>query len=35
VMPLSESLALATAMDDIRAQIGLRYPGETASGGAR
>jgi predicted dehydrogenase len=28
VMPWSESLALATTMDDIRAQIGLRYPGE-------
>ena len=26
-MPLSESLALASTMDDIRAQIGLRYPG--------
>jgi len=35
VMPLSESLALATAMDDIRTQIGLRYPGEPDSGGAR
>lgn len=29
VMPLSESLALATAMDQIREQIGLRYPGES------
>jgi predicted dehydrogenase len=28
VMPISESLALATAMDQIREQIGLRYPGE-------
>jgi predicted dehydrogenase len=28
VMPISESLALATTMDEIRAQIGLRYPGE-------
>lgn len=27
-MPLSETVALATAMDDIRAQIGLTYPGE-------
>ena len=27
-MPISESLALATTMDAIRAQIGLRYPGE-------
>ena len=27
-MPLSESLALATTMDTIRAQIGLHYPGE-------
>jgi hypothetical protein len=27
-MPLSESLALATTMDEIREQIGLRYPGE-------
>ncbi|MFN8028078.1 MAG: Gfo/Idh/MocA family oxidoreductase [Acidimicrobiia bacterium] len=28
VMPLSESLALATTMDQIRAQVGVRYPGE-------
>jgi predicted dehydrogenase len=28
VMPVSESLALAETMDDIRAQIGLHYPGE-------
>ncbi len=28
VMPLSESLALATTMDDIRMQLGLHYPGE-------
>ena len=27
-MPLSETLALATAMDDIRAQVGVVYPGE-------
>jgi len=27
-MPLSESVALATVMDDLRGQIGLRYPGE-------
>jgi predicted dehydrogenase len=27
-MPLAESLALATAMDEIRAQIGVVYPGE-------
>ena len=26
-MPLSETLALAVVMDDVRAQIGLRYPG--------
>ena len=28
VMPISESLALASTMDAIREQIGLRYPGE-------
>jgi predicted dehydrogenase len=28
LMPLSETRALAAAMDDIRHQIGLRYPGE-------
>jgi predicted dehydrogenase len=28
-MPLSETLALATAMDGIRSQIGLTYPGES------
>jgi predicted dehydrogenase len=28
-MPAAESIALATVMDDIRAQIGLTYPGET------
>ncbi len=28
IMPLAETLALTAAMDDIRLQIGLRYPGE-------
>jgi len=28
-MPFIESIALATVMDDIRAQIGLTYPGES------
>ena len=27
-MPLAETVALATVMDDIRAQIGVSYPGE-------
>ncbi len=27
-MPLAETLALASVMDDIRRQIGLTYPGE-------
>jgi hypothetical protein len=27
-MPLSETIALATTLDAIRAQIGLVYPGE-------
>jgi len=28
VMPLDESVAIMRALDDIRAQVGLRYPGE-------
>jgi hypothetical protein len=28
VMPLDETLALAGTLDDIRAEIGLSYPGE-------
>ena len=27
-MPLAETVALATVMDDIRAQVGVTYPGE-------
>ena len=27
-MPLAESVALAEAMDEIRRQVGVRYPGE-------
>ena len=31
-MPLGDTLALATAMDEIRAQIGMAYPGEVTTG---
>jgi predicted dehydrogenase len=33
VMPAEETLRLATVLDDVRAQIGLRYPGEEAPAG--
>ena len=28
LMPLAETLTIMDALDDIRAQIGVRYPGE-------
>ena len=33
ILPIAESVAIMGALDDIRAQIGVRYPGEGAFNG--